>query len=81
MSWENIIKNIEGDEKEFDRNLRELEVSDGHLRRLRDMLVLDSEYTPTKEQIRLFKANRDYYIKLFDEILKAIDSDEYPLGV
>jgi|TARA_R110002050_G_scaffold64117_1_gene139650 hypothetical protein len=81
MSWEKIIKNIEGDEKEFDRNLRELEVSDGHLRRLRDMLVLDSEYTPTKEQVRLFKANRDYYIKLFDEISKAIDSDAYPDGV
>tara|TARA_R110002050_G_C8644098_1_gene489594 strand:- start:339 stop:587 length:249 start_codon:yes stop_codon:yes gene_type:complete len=82
MSWKNKIqKNIEGDSKEFDRNLRGLEVADGHLRRIRDMLVLDSEFTPTAEQKRLVKANAEYYTKLFMEVVKAIESDEYPDGV
>tara|TARA_R100001443_G_scaffold34202_2_gene48029 strand:- start:5925 stop:6164 length:240 start_codon:yes stop_codon:yes gene_type:complete len=79
MSWQNNIK--KNDSKEFDRNLRELEVADGHLRRLRDMLVLDSEFTPSSEQKRILKANAEYYTKLFMEIVKAIDSDEYPDGV
>lgn len=66
MSWKNKIrKNIEGESKEFDRNLRELEVAHGHLRKIRDMLVLDSEFTPTKEQKRLVKANAEYYTKFF----------------
>jgi len=82
MSWKDKIqKNIEGDSKEFDRNLRGLEVSDGYLRRIRDMLVLDSEFTPTMEQKRLVKANAEYYTKLFMEVVKAIESDEYPDGV
>ena len=79
MSWQNNIK--KNDSKEFDRNLRGLEVADGHLRKIRDMLVLDSYFTPTKEQKRLVKANAEYYTKLFIEIVKAIDSDEYPGGV
>jgi len=79
MSWkDNIQKN---DSKEFDRNLRGLEIADGHLRRLRDMLVLDSEFTPTNEQKRLVKANVEYYTKLFIELVEAIESDEYPGGV
>jgi hypothetical protein len=82
MSWKDKIqKNIEGDSKEFDRNLRGLEVADGHLRKIRDMLVLDSEFTPTTEQKRLVKANAEYYTKLFMEVVKAIESDEYPDGV
>tara|TARA_R110002051_G_scaffold322448_2_gene412968 strand:- start:287 stop:535 length:249 start_codon:yes stop_codon:yes gene_type:complete len=82
MSWKNNIrKNIEGDSKEFDRNLQGLEMADGHLRKIRDMLVLDSEFTPTKEQKRLVKANAEYYTKLFMEVVKAIESDEYPDGV
>ena len=82
MSWQNKIqKNIEGESKEFDRNLRGLEVADGHLRKIRDMLVLDSEFTPTKKQKRLVKANAEYYTKLFMEVIKVIDSDEYPDGV
>ena len=79
MNWQNIIK--KNDSKEFDRNLRELEVADGNLRRIRDMLVRDSKFTPTNEQKRLVKANAEYYTKLFIEIVKAIDSDEYPEGV
>ena len=82
MSWkDNIRKNIEGQPKEFDRNLRGLEVADGHLRKIRDMLVLDSEFTPTNEQKRIVKANAKYYTKLFMEIVEAIESDEYPDGV
>ena len=45
------------------------------------MLVLDSEFTPTKKQKRLVKANAEYYTKLFMEVIKVIDSDEYPDGV
>jgi len=83
MSWKNIVKSEfhEKESKEFDRNLKGLEVADGHLRRLRDMLVLDSEFTPTIEQKRLLKANAEYYTKLFMEVVKAIDTDEYPSGV
>ena len=82
MSWKNkILKNIERESEEFNRNLRGLELADGHLRKIRDMLVLDSEFTPTKEQKRLVKANAEYYTKLFREIVEAIDSDEYPDGV
>lgn len=79
MSWEDTIK--KDDSKEFDRNLRELEVADGYLRRLRDMLVLDSEFTPSSEQKRILKANAEYYTKLFMEIVEAIESDKYPDGV
>jgi len=79
MSWQNNIK--KNNSKEFDRNLQGLEMADGHLRRIRDMLVLDSYFTPTKEQKRIVKANAEYYIKLFTEVVKAIDSDEYPDGV
>jgi len=81
MSWEEVIKNDKQMSKEFDRNLQELQVADGHLRKLRDMLVLDSEFTPTSEQKRILKANAEYYTKLFMELVEAIDSDKYPEGV
>lgn len=83
MSWKDIVKSDfhEKQSEEFDRNLEGLEIADGHLRKLRDMLVLDSEFTPTIEQKRLVKANAKYYTKLFMELVEAIETDEFPGGV
>jgi len=85
MSWKDIIADAKasGDWRarhtnvgkiadELDRNIRDLEVAEGNLRKIRDIVALKEGYSVTSEQRRLIKANIDSYEKLFKEIIEGL---------
>tara|TARA_R110000824_G_C14983618_1_gene654428 strand:+ start:381 stop:632 length:252 start_codon:yes stop_codon:yes gene_type:complete len=79
MSWKDIVanetdvrekhKNVGKIGDELDRSIRELEVNEGVVRKIRDIVGLEEGYSVNKEQRRLIKANIDSYQKLFKEIM------------
>ena len=82
MSWKDIIaeetdwrekhKNVGRIADDLDRNIRDLEVAEGHLRKIRDIVSLEEGYSVNKEQKDLIEAIANTYDKLFKEIRERL---------
>ena len=70
--WEAGHKNVGKIAKDLDESIQALEVNDGNLRKIRDIVALKEGYSVNSEQRRLIKANIDYYQRLFKEILEEL---------